>query len=141
MLETDFGIVFLKKGFKQTCFLWIFRNHELTVEPVIFGVACEYPWFKKSSDWLISLIKFERFDWLQWHFPAGPDFVGILQNILWFSFAFTTCDKQINVDVWNDILTDPDSVSSLSAPLQVQRSAGQLWHVSAGGQEVPVWLV
>lgn len=38
--------------------------------------------------------------------PAGPDFVGVLQNILWFSFAFTTCDKQTNVDMWNDILTD-----------------------------------
>lgn len=32
-------------------------------------------------------------------------------------------------------------VSSLSSPLQVQRSAGQLWHVSTGGQEVPVRLV
>lgn len=28
-----------------------------------------------------------------------------------------------------------------SAPLQVQRPAGQLWHVSACGEEVPVWLV
>lgn len=33
------------------------------------------------------------------------------------------------------------TVSSLSSPLQVQRSAGQLWHVSTGGQEVPVRLV
>lgn len=32
-------------------------------------------------------------------------------------------------------------VSSLSSPLQVQRSAGQLWYVSTGGQEVPVRLV
>lgn len=85
-----------------------------------------------SSDWLISSIKVKRLIGRS-DTPSGS--IAHYDFTQYFTAAFRSL---LTPRCFTDLMF---SASSLSAPLQVQRPAGQLWHVSAGGQEVPVRLV